>query len=401
MNNADIPDCIAQWQSKLTIISRNLMELAQAESTRQILARLQDPAQPYTGVTQARARQALEGRDTLWQVYLNLAGVVEEAINLHHRSNVFNITDKEVIKLLTSRTVQMPLVHVPLPQRGLLESGHQGELATPEEVLAAMQSAFAHTRDELHAIHQAQFHLAPRVEAIRHELQALARWAQSLASPLPQIELDTVAHIESDPLASSIELERLEALLATERKRIEGIEQERAEIRSTLEQGQAALDELRELSRRSAAASDETRLKIASPGTLQEALTEEVIASMQAWLATLQETVAAGRWFPARVGLAKWREAMNARIDAERHAYAHNRILLDERADLRGRFSALQVKAQAYAARGLVAGDTLQQLTRATGDILNARPLAIEMARRMVAAYEITLSTQIQKQGTP
>ena len=401
MNTADLTQAVSGWQARLTIISRNLMELAQTESTRHIAARLRDPQQPYLGITAARASQALEGRDTLWQVYLSLARVIEEAADLHAKSNVFFDHDDQVRNLLESRSVPMPARHVPLPARDLLSAAEQSDLATPEEVLEAMQNAFASTRDELNAIHQAEFHLAPRVDAIRHEVDALARWAQSLSSPGPQIGLNSVAHIEADPLASSLALEQVELALANERKRIEGIEQERLEVRNTLEQGQSLLDELRALSQRCQLAFDETRLKIAAPHTMQPALADEVIDSLQAWHATLQQTVAAGRWFPARVGLTKWRSAMQARLDAERQAYANNRLLLDERADLRGRYSALQVKAQAYAARGMVPGETLQHMTEETRKILEQQPMQISMARKLVAAYEIALAANIHQQGTP
>lgn len=394
MNSADIPRRLAEWQAKLTIISRNLMDLAQAPSTRQIEARLKDPARPYQGATASAAKQAIDGRDGLWLDYLLLARVLEEALDLHRKNSIFHNTDEEVMELLEGRSVNLPAVHVPLPARDLLAAADRRDCATPQELLSAMQTAFAVTRDQLTAIDGAEQDLTPRIAAIGHEVEALARWAHALGSPGPGIELDLVSRIEADPLASVLAVDRAEIALGRERARIEAIEQERALMRGALEQGRLELGTLRELSLRCRAACEETRRKIAGPHKLQEPLADEVVDSLGAWLATLEETVAAGRWAAAKVGLAKWRAVLAARVEAERKVYAQDRALLDERADLRGRFSALGAKAQAFVARGVELGETLRHMTSETEQALRQLPFDPEQAKKLVAAYEIALAAK-------
>lgn len=397
MSDSDIEQRLADWQAKLTIISRNLMDLAQAQGTQQISARLRDPVRPYQGLTARKARLAIEGRDGLWQDYLLLARVVEEASNTHKQSSIFRDTDDEVLALLEGPSVKMPTVHVPLPKRDLLSAADQSDSATPAEILEAMQAAFAATRDELTAIGNAEQNLAPRIAAIRHELETLERWAATLGSPGPHIELGLVSQIDADPLAYALEADRIEAALNAERQRIEALEREHDAMRATLVQGREALTTLKDLGQRCRAACEETKQKIAAPHALQQPIGDEVIESLTAWLTTLDETVAAGRWAAAKVGLNKWREAINARIDAERAAYTANRMALDERTDLRGRFEALQFKAQAFAARGIVLGETLERLTEETTQALQQRPFQLEHGRQMLAAYEIALAAKTNK----
>ena len=397
MSDSDIQQRLADWQARLTIISRNLMDLAQASSTQQISARLRDPARPYQGLTARRARQAIEGRDGLWQDYLLLARVVEEASDYNRQNSIFRNTDEEVLALLEGPSVKMPAVHVPLPARDLLAAADRSDTATPAEVLEAMQAAFAATRDELTAISNAEQNLAPRIAAITHELETLERWAATLGSPGPRIELDLVSQIDADPLAYALEADRIEVALNNERMRIEALEREHEAMRAALLQGRESLNVLKDLGQRCRAACDETRQKIAGPHNLQQPVADEVIESLTAWLTTLAETVAAGRWPAAKVGLSKWRETMAVRIEAERAAYASNRMLLDERADLRGRFSALQFKAQAFAARGVALGETLQRLTEETEQALHQRPFQVEQGRQLLAAYEIALAAKTNR----
>jgi hypothetical protein len=72
-------------------------------------------------------------------------------------------------------------------------------------------------------------------------------------------------------------------------------------------------------------------------------------------------------------------------------------MLLDERADLRGRFSALQAKAQAFAARGVTLGETLQRLTEETEQALREKPFHAEQGRQLLAAYEIALAAKTNR----
>jgi hypothetical protein len=397
MSDIDIEQKLADWQSRLTIISRNLMDLAQSANTQQISARLRDPVRPYQGLTAKRAKQAIEGRDDLWQDYLMLARVVEEASSLFNQNSIFRNTEDDVLALLESASVKMPTVHVPLPARDLLSAADRSDSATPAEILEAMQAAFATTRDELTAIGNAEQNLAPRIAAIKHEQETLERWAATLGSTGPRIETSLVSQIDADPLAYAMEADRIEAALNAERQRIEALEREHEAMRAELTQGRELLTTLKDLAQRCRAASDETKQKIAAPHNLHQPVADEVIESLTAWLTTLDETVAAGRWQAAKVGLHKWRDTINARIDSERAAYATNRMALDERADLRGRFSALQFKAQAFVARGIVLGETLERLTEETEQSLNQRPFNLEHGRQMLAAYEIALAAKTNR----
>lgn len=398
MSNDDLEHRIRDWQANLTVISRNLMDLAELELTKRVRARLKDPTHGYQGVTAERALRAFNALDGLWQDYLLLARVVEDAAELARKNGIFRNTEDEVIALLEGASVKLPSIHVPLPTRDLLAKADRSDSARPDEVLNAMRGTFAMARDALLSIGEAETRVAPRIAAVARETETLERWAVTLGIASLEVEpVDQMEVVEADPLGAAINLDRVEARLAVARTQLEGLERERDAVSVALERGRARLCELKDLSQRTHAAIEETRLRIANPGRMVEPIADEIIASLAAWLATLEKTLAAGRWQAAAVGLQRWEANCATRLEAERSAYKHNCAELDERTELRGRFRALCAKAQSYEQRGVALGETLARMAEETDEALSARPFNLESGRRLVAMYEAALAAKTNR----
>jgi hypothetical protein len=372
------------------------MEYGETEAVKTVRVRFKDPVNGYTGVTRERVAKAVRTLDGLWDSYLLLARVVEQATDLNGKNSLFHSTEVEIRELLEGNSIELPAEHIPITSRGLLCTASKVERVTPDELLQAMEQQFCEARDCINEISGAIAHTKPRLTAIRQQTATLANWAKTLGTQgRPQDDIEKVlSSLDSDPLGCSAEIERLETEFSKERLLLQAIEEEHTATRQSLERARSIVSELKELSARSAAAIEEAREKIRQPEGLVLPISEEAISSLSAWLDSLEGNAAAGHYGAVKVGMAKWQAESQIRLTAEREGYTKNRAALDERAELKGSFKALCVKAEALKAKGVSLGDTLLGLALEAENILNTIPFDLKMGRRAVEAYESALNTQ-------
>ncbi|HEY6874158.1 MAG TPA: hypothetical protein VI298_15645 [Geobacteraceae bacterium] len=391
-------DCekIDNLRASVTTISRNLMELGETEAVKTVRVRFKDPINGYMGATREKVAKAIKTLDGLWDSYLLLARVVEEASDLAGKNGLFHNTEEEVRELLEGDSIELPAEHIPITSRGLLSTASKVERVTPDVLLQAMEQQFCEARDCVNEISGAIAQAKPRLAAIRQQAVTLANWAKTLgaASRLPDDLEKVLASLDSDPLCCAAEIDRLESELGKERLLLQSIEEEHTATRQSIEHARSIVSELRELSSRSAAAIEEAKEKIRQPEGLVLPISEEAIASLSAWLDSLEGNAATGHYGAVKVGMGKWQTEGEARLMAEREGYTRNRAALDERAELKGSFKALCVKAEALKAKGVPLGDTLLGLALEAEQTLNTIPFDLKMGRRAVEAYESALNTQ-------
>lgn len=393
-----MPDCekLDKLRASVTTISRNLMELGETEAVKTVRVRLKDTANGYTGVTREKVARAIKTLDGLWDSYLLLARVVEQATDLAGKNGLFHNTEGEVKELLEGDSIELPAEHIPITSRGLLSNANKVERVTPEEILLAMEQQFCDARDCVNETYGAIAQAKPRLAAIGQQAATLASWAKTLgtASQLPGNLEKVLANLDSDPLGCATEIDRLENEFDKERLLLQAIDEEHKATRQALESSRSMLNELRELSARSATAIDETKEKIRQPEGLVLPVSEEAVASLSAWLDSLEGNATAGRYSAVKIGTAKWQTECEALLAAEREGYTKNRAALDERAELKGIFKALYAKAEALKMKGVPLGDTLLELALEAEQALNIIPFDLKMGRRAVEAYESALNTQ-------
>ncbi|MFC5473565.1 hypothetical protein [Paraherbaspirillum soli] len=377
----------------LTTISCNLLELADTETVKAARARLKDEVGGYAGLTRDKAAQAIKSLDALWNSYLLLARLFEQASDLNKRSGLFHHTEDQVRHLLEGLSVELRAEHIPITSRGLLSCADQIERATPQQVLDAMAQQFCDARDLLNTVSTAAGQAAPRLAALRQQAAELeiraARLGTGYAAPA---RLDAVLNnAERDPLSCAAELERAASELEQQRLNLKNIEQQQAVSRAAIEHANGLLAELKDLAQRSAAAIEETRQKIHAPAGLILPVDDSVIDSLVIWLASIAQSVAAGRHDAVKVGLARWQAECSAQLTAARAAYAKNRLALDECAEINGRFQALRAKADALAARGAELDAALPAAMLNAKRALQSKPVDLPALRAAVGAYEASL----------
>jgi len=396
--NMDVQYELSQWRIKLTTISRNLMDLAETQSTKIIKVRLNDPIHGYSGITKEKASHALKSLENLWKSYLLLAGVVEEATDLAGKNGIFRNTESEVRQLLQGESVVLEAEHIPIITRELLANAEQCDRVTPAGMLSAMQQQFAQVRDTLTDIAQAQSKLIAKVTALEEEALMLTNWSKALGVEGESL-IDVSAtrlRIEADPLSCLQDAERLEVEMAKQRIILKNIQQERKEIDVSLEAARGMLRELETLVVRSNQAIAETQEQILRPARLVTPMNPEITQFLQGWLNTLEETAKAGRYKAVKIGLAKWERECKMHLAAEEENYQRNQFALEERADLKGRFKALSVKAQVFKSKGLVLGSSLEGLANQVQEVLTIYPFDIDAARTLVGTFEATLMAMIK-----
>jgi hypothetical protein len=388
-------------RASITTISRNLMELGETEAVKIVRVRFKDSVNGYTGVTREKVAKAIKTLDGLWDSYLILARTVEAATDLAGKNGFFHNTEGELRELLEGNSIELPAEHIPIASRGLLSAASKVDRVTADEMLQAMEQQFCEARDSINEISGALAQAKPRLTAIGQQATTLVNWAKTLgtASRLPNDIEKVLSSLDNDPLGCAAEIDRLENEFCKERLLLQAIEEEHTATRQALEHARSMVRELRDLSARSAAAVEEAKEKIKQPEGLVLPISEEAIASLSAWLDSLEGNASAGRYCAVKVGMTKWQTECEARLMAERENYAKNRAALDERAELKGSFKAFYAKSEALRAKGVPFGDTLLGLALEAEHVLNTVPFDLKMGRRAVESYEAALNTQYNLHG--
>src|SRR5262249_13662617 len=147
-----------------------------------------------------------------------------------------------------------------------------------------------------------------------------------------------VSEVERDPLGSVAMIGRIEEAIIRWRTELQALETERQSILASIAHGKTAMADLQDLLVRSADTLAEARKAIANPEELAPLCEEGDITSLNGWLSTLEQNAAAGRFAAVKIGMVKWESAYNNQLSAARASFSHNRAVLDEKDDLRGRF---------------------------------------------------------------
>ena len=394
---ADSPTAqlVNQWTAHLTTITSNLMDLYQAESTKIIRARLKDSVNGFRGVTRDKASGAIDALDHLLEQYELVAHVVDEASDLAKKNGIFHNYDARINELLNGPSVELTQGQVALQYRGLLDNEQRVSRMTPAAVVAQMEQSFALARDALSAITSAMTSVQPRLAALKDKATRLNSWAESLrlanSTTLPDVS-QAISDVERDPIGSAVQIGRLEEAIARRRDELQTIDADQKAVRAQMARGKTALAELQEMAQRSTATFAEARQMIAPPEELAQPLGDTGATSLAEWLTTLQQNADDGRFAAVKVGMVKWERDCNDQLNAARAGYDHNCALLEERLELKGRFTAVSAKADALRRRGIVFGEAVEAASRQASSVLNAVPFDIRTGRRLVEAFEAAVA---------
>lgn len=381
---------LADWSTKLAVITRNANELSEAEATKRIRNRLRDGT--YTGLTRDKAGAAVQSLRDLMDDYLVLAHIVELA-NQQIKGGLFDLQSvraAKVMALLNGPSVALPAVHVPLAQRGLLTQADSGAKTTPAAVLAAMETAFTLANDIFAAIDSAETALGQKEQAMRAQ-------AAGLAQRLVKLNLDPA---QIPPLTGNVDLtnplERLDGLGAYQRSldalaaQLDTLEKQRAQVGQALAAARARITELATMRTAFESAQTEAQDKFGSPPLSGlPAITQAALDDKAVWLDGLENNLALGRFAAVLAGVRNVDAALDDLAARATAQLAQARKDLDVLDDVRGRFKALRAKAAAVAS-GTLNPDlaTLEQVIAAA---FKARPIPLAQLQTNVSKYEVAL----------
>jgi hypothetical protein len=400
MTLREIDDALGAWNSRLGAAAQNLMDLQSEPTYQQLTGTGGMQKAPITGVTKARVEPALGAMATMFQHFSLLNATIDRA-NLLRRNvpTLFGADQKlrEIEELLSTRSVHLPAVDVPLEQRGLLSGMQNVQCISPSELLDTMVHAFQAAKEAVVAVDTAWNQLGSGLGKTTARIAALRARASGLGGP-PPAELDAAerglleirATLLADPLGASGGMEaRIQPLLERVEAAVTARERLRQEIVHGLSAARPLIDELAKLHCAAIAACTEAKEKIAGCGPLPGPQPDQTIEGLREWLERLEKKYAEasgnGTWDPVGVGVRNWNLAAQDCVSKERAVLAANRAPIETRDELRGRLDAFQAKARSY---GIAEDERLVEQAKLAEQLLYARPMLLDRALAAVVAYE-------------
>ena len=387
--DSDISKEIVAWKNRVTTMSRNLMEFSEASNTKIVQNTLKSSG--YSGLTETTAVKSIRALDALWEQYLIVARVIDEAQELAQKNNIFHDNEPKIRELLQGKSVVAHSEYVPIESRGLLAGTKNETHTTPTEMLEIMEKLFVETRDTITVIATADKQLDAKKVVIKQKVDSLTALAKTLeVETILSLSLEQVFHkIQTDPLACTSEINYFETEIKKQQEQLKVIEIERNEAIDLLKKATALWEELNKTVTLSKTSIEETVQNIFKPGNLIAPISDEKIKCLQAWLETLQKTIHSGKLSAAKVGLKKWIEECAAYLQHEQSNYKINNALLEEREELKGQYKALYAKAEKLKREGLMQ-DTAN-LFQQCQQILYTNPCDVFAGRQVIQKIKLAL----------
>jgi chromosome segregation ATPase len=272
------------------------------------------------------------------------------------------------------------------------------------QLLLTMSQEFEAAKKVLLEIDKAWQQLSAQLTARESEILLLIAGAEKLGAKAKD-ELTTLqarikplrAEIDADPLgAVSIFVNEIDPLYKQARANLDQCQQQSDKICADFALAKKQLAELNDCQAQYQVLRTEANAKIkqsclAAPSTVDQ------VEDLNNWLKTLLATFEKGNWKAAQVGLNKWQKSIEQSLKQIREQILACKELLEELAELQGRFSALKVKANTYASRGKIIDSSINRLADETTRILQNLPVDLVQIRRLITDYESQLKTCLTK----
>jgi len=391
--NESASQLASDWGSKIAKIARNLTDFSDSEACTRVRERTKDPATPYVGKTSELACQATDALDGLWQDYLLLSQVVDEASALAKRSSLLSNTDARVIEMLTGASIKLPAVSVPVQQRGLLDTPQKQDFVRPEDVLSSMVAAFDIAKTTVTAIYTAQSTYDAHSCEISEQLDEIKRWSENtgVRLSLPSAAVDSLAAASADPVGSLDRLGEVECKITDLHAKCAAAQAEIDALDAGLVEADAKLKLL------CSAVDDAHKFYGASLDNfagvifVDDQYLDPAVKRIEIWLDSLRSAQAHQQFKAALIGLGNWRESCDIAIE-KAHAISNRASeLVAEKQDIIGRLRALRAKGKSFAGRTIVPADVLA-LEAAAKFETTQTPFHMAQAKASVDAYEAALA---------
>jgi hypothetical protein len=268
----------------------------------------------------------------------------------------------------------------------------------PQELLAAMASAFEGARDAVVAVQRAWESAEPAlakaakwIEDVRATSAALGLEA-STRDELGALEAELEAlrvRLARDPLGTSSSVgATLEPRLAALAGHLDEVAAVRHRVKEGLAAARALLVEAREARLRAADAVEAMPREVEGATASGAPTDAGLVEGLAPWLGKIEAAATAGRWPTADVGLRKWEEVARTYVANDgRIAGAFDRVMA-RREELSGRLSARKAQVAALVARGQVVPPGADEAAREAERLLAARPTPLARVTALVDRFE-------------
>jgi hypothetical protein len=393
---------LTEWDERLRRVDESLLAL-ENEPTYQMLAPRSRTRAPLEGESKRIVMPALDALQELFEHRGRLTEVLDRAKELRESMSPLAFwgndeKEREIQALLYGPSIELPQEMTPLARRALLDPGARDVRVVPEQLLAAMATAFERARDAVVAVQRAWEHVEPSLEAMARRIADARAAAEALGvEPGVRDELATVERdleamrirVAHDPLGTSSDVEsRLAPRIAAVSARLAELAALRDRVAAAAAQARAMLAELRATHARALLAV--ARLPREVHGAIAPGAPSDSgrIDGLAPWLEKIEEAGRAGRWAAAEIGLGKWREAAQVQLANDSKIAQALDHVLGRRDELVGRLSARRAQAAALAARGVVLGADAEKAARDASQLLAERPTRLARATEAVERYE-------------
>jgi Chorismate synthase len=390
----DIPvgALLKEWQSIVTTISRNIMELSEQTDVKIIKLKVKDNINGYTGLTKTKAAKAVEDLDTLWRYYALLSGVVDKAADLYSKDSFLKDTEADVRKMLESTLITLETEHVDINNRKLLQSENKYKKVGMKELLSLMQESFEATRNAFNEISGASETIKNRLSEIKDEINNLKSTASRLGlSAGPQFDTGRIANIESDPLQGLLEIDALSNSMEGYRASVRLTEKDYNETVDALNQASEMLSEMEDLIDKAKNAGAESQKIFTSVRNVELGLGEDVLKSLKDWLSILKSKLAEGSLNAAKIGAQRLKQECSSKLEIEKENYNDISRDYNEWLDLKGEFKALLAKLGALRVRGLLYDNSIDLLTEDLQESLYAEKVNLCRCRELIQKFRLSL----------
>jgi hypothetical protein len=393
---------LRDWEERLRRVDESLLAL-EAEPTYQMLAPRSQTRTQVEGETKRVVEPALDALRDLFEQRGKLTEVLDRAREV--RASMSGLAfwaneekERQILELLHGPSIEVETEMTPLARRALLDPGERDVRIVPEQLLAAMATAFEGARDAVVTVRRAWESLEPSLASMGTRLADARATAESLGvepgvhDELAVLERDleaTRVRVARDPLGTSADVTarlapRIDALTG----RLDGLAALRARVQGGLASAHELHDAVREAHAGAMRAVDRMPAEVegaSAPGTPTDA---GLVEGLAPWLRKIDEASLAGRWQAAEVGLARWRDAAQGYVDHDSKIARALVAVVARREELSGRLSARRAQASALAARGAFIDPSAEPAAREAEALLATRPTPLGRAKQLVERYE-------------
>jgi hypothetical protein len=387
-----VGELLKQWQSYLTNISSNLMELSDQIEYQIIKSRTKASANGFTGVTKQKAEQCVESVGALWRYFALLTEVYEKANGLYSKSSFLNNTEDEVRQLLETTEIVVETERLEIHQRSLISSENKEKKAKPGELLKYMQQCFEDVCSTVAEISKASVAVDARLSNIRKDISTLNAIAKRFGvNGVPEFDISRISEIENNPLQGSAELDKVVYSLEKYRASIESVEADYNNIVLSFGRIREMILEIRHFAIKSKKAVEMSRKLFRSVKVVKPIVEEEIIKSLLDWLSLLEKKLSEGQLKAVKIGVSNLEKECLLKLNLEKDSYYENSKDYNDWLDLKGQFKALCAKAEALSIKGQLGNISVNEQISITKAALYSTIVDLDKCRQLVRKFEVTL----------